>query len=704
MLESLKLRKLVFDSNPLNYLKIMTRSKLYFMRFTILLFTFLCLYSLNAYPQTYSYKAQFGSEGTDNDQFGSLLGLAINSDGDVLVGDINFTNNKDAVKIFTSEGVYKSQFGSYGSGEGQSYGLFAFAFAANGDIIAANTNNDRVEVLNSEGVFKSNFGGCCEGDGKMDFPNGVTVAPNGNIIVADSDNHRVQIFDSNGEYKSQFGGLGYGDGQMVGPRDVAVAPNGDLYVANRFGHKVQIFDSNGVYKSQIGGYGSGDGRFNQPTDVHFAANGDLLVVDANNDRVQVFNSNGVYKNQFGGFGFGDGEFDFPFRLAEASNGDIYVTDVSNHRVQIFAPFICDDFSVSTEAPSFCEGEDQVELTTTTTAVNPTYAWSDGVVADGSTATIFGPQGGSAYYVTVSDENGCSQTASVQLEANDSPVFDFENGTVSNASGNNVYTIEVCGGNLPYTLDFNSEGGFATINQLPSATANCQNIQVVYGNGVEWDITVESANGCSGEDSVLESDSENITDFVVSIDGFNLTNESGYNQADGAVTVNILGGNASCDEYTYDWSGPNTNLSNTGGVTDNTISGLAAGIYFVTVTDCTGNSQVGDTYVSRNTGRGRGRGGRKTANTGELALSLKVSPNPFAAQTNIAFSMIHSENVDIDVFGLSGQHIATIFEGRVEAGVLQNISFEADGLQTGTYLIRLMTESGVLQYQKVVLVR
>ncbi len=54
--------------------------------------------------------------------------------------------------------------------------------------------------------------------------------------------------------------------------------------------------------------------------------------------------------------------------------------------------------------------------------------------------------------------------------------DSSTGT-NNSTGNNIYTVEYCGGTPPYTLEFSSEGGFATVDQVPSPNPNCRNLQV-----------------------------------------------------------------------------------------------------------------------------------------------------------------------------------------------------------------------------------
>ncbi len=63
------------------------------------------------------------------------------------------------------------------------------------------------------------------------------------------------------------------------------------------------------------------------------------------------------------------------------------------------------------------------------------------------------------------------------------------------------------------------------------------------------------------------------------------------------------------------------------------------------------------------------------------------PNPFNSTTVIPFSLASTVNVKLAVYDLSGRMVATLVEGRVEAGS-HSVSFEAGKLATGVYLYRL----------------
>lgn len=69
------------------------------------------------------------------------------------------------------------------------------------------------------------------------------------------------------------------------------------------------------------------------------------------------------------------------------------------------------------------------------------------------------------------------------------------------------------------------------------------------------------------------------------------------------------------------------------------------------------------------------------------------PNPFNPSTLIRFGMPSPSHVSIKVFNLLGREVATLFEGRKDAGV-HELQFDAAHLSSGVYLYRIQTEDAV----------
>lgn len=80
------------------------------------------------------------------------------------------------------------------------------------------------------------------------------------------------------------------------------------------------------------------------------------------------------------------------------------------------------------------------------------------------------------------------------------------------------------------------------------------------------------------------------------------------------------------------------------------------------------------------------------------------PNPFNPTTKISFSIPNAENVSLKVYNVLGQQVATLFEGRKQAGV-HELTFDASGLTSGVYFYRLESQdAGVSITRKLTLIK
>jgi hypothetical protein len=78
------------------------------------------------------------------------------------------------------------------------------------------------------------------------------------------------------------------------------------------------------------------------------------------------------------------------------------------------------------------------------------------------------------------------------------------------------------------------------------------------------------------------------------------------------------------------------------------------------------------------------------------------PNPFNATTTIRFSLPKQGVASLKVYNVLGQEVATLVDGPLQAGEHQ-LQWSADGVASGTYLIRLSFED-YSKTQKVVLLK
>lgn len=198
----------------------------------------------------------------------------------------------------------------------------------------------------------------------------------------------------------------------------------------------------------------------------------------------------------------------------------------------------------------------------------TYAWNDPGNQIGQTATGL-CQG--TYVVTVTDSSGCSIVDSVSII--EPTVLDITLNGVTNVSCNGVCDgaagVTVTGGTQPYTivwLDLN----LTPVAFGDTATGLCAGVYVA---------GVQDANGC--QDSVLVT----ITEPPAIVINLSQMNASCNGVCDGYVVASVTGG---VPGYTYQWS-------NGGGNVDS-IGGLCAGAFTVTVTDATGCVDSASTII------------------------------------------------------------------------------------------------------------
>lgn len=180
-----------------------------------------------------------------------------------------------------------------------------------------------------------------------------------------------------------------------------------------------------------------------------------------------------------------------------------------------------------------------------------YMWSNGEAGE----TIDGLVSG-VYSVTVVDANACTSTASITIESDaiDCSTLNFEIVTTNvscNGGNDGSATVSGVGGLLPYTISWNFGITASTINNL--------------GAGV-YVAVISDENNCTVETTIIIEEPSPVTIIMSSTD----ETEEGTNDA--SATATVYGGTS---PYSYEWST---------GATSSEISGLSAGLYFLTVTD------------------------------------------------------------------------------------------------------------------------
>jgi len=192
-----------------------------------------------------------------------------------------------------------------------------------------------------------------------------------------------------------------------------------------------------------------------------------------------------------------------------------------------------------------------------------YTWSNG----SSDAAIANLAAGN-YTVTVTDGENCTAVASVDITE---PTAVFANASatsqIQNGINDGTATADPVGGVAPYTFEWSNGETSQSISNLSPGT---------------YTVSVTDANGCV----VSQSVTVNSVDCAISATS-QVTDVICPGGSDGAASVSVTGG---LEPLAYLWSN---------GATSESISGLSAGNYAVTVTDDAGCIAQANVTVNTN---------------------------------------------------------------------------------------------------------
>ena len=212
----------------------------------------------------------------------------------------------------------------------------------------------------------------------------------------------------------------------------------------------------------------------------------------------------------------------------------------------------------------CNGATDGEITVSASggAVSYTYDWGNG-----NTDSTLSNVAAGTYTVTVTDANTCTNTLTITLAQPPAIVTNPSSTNVScNSFTDGTATVAPTGGSGTFGYTWSTD---PTVDTLASVTGLAAG---------QYYITITDSSSCSIIDTV------DITQPAALIANTNATDQSCFNIADGTATATPTGGTA---PYTFLWSNASVN---------DTLTGLTAATYFVTVTDANGCNMVDNAVV------------------------------------------------------------------------------------------------------------
>lgn len=190
----------------------------------------------------------------------------------------------------------------------------------------------------------------------------------------------------------------------------------------------------------------------------------------------------------------------------------------------------------------------------------TYSWTPAQSPGGPFLSGLAAGG---YSLTVSDGNNCTVSTNFTIIEPSVLTSTYTSLPATCGLSNGSATVTVGGGTPLYNITWNT----GPTQTGPIAT----NMQ----GGPSWIATITDAKGCTITQTVSVA-----TPPLPSITGFSVNPPTCFGLSNGTVTVNYTSGTA---PYTVAWSNPISQTINTSLLTTS-VSGIAAGLYSVTLTD------------------------------------------------------------------------------------------------------------------------
>ena len=232
-------------------------------------------------------------------------------------------------------------------------------------------------------------------------------------------------------------------------------------------------------------------------------------------------------------------------------------------------------------PITCFGGDDGTATVSVSGGTAGYSiWMDDnqqlqTLSDTTFRASFTGLNGGDHVFTVKDTHNCVATLTITFIEPDpmNRVLDTITDVVCYGQNSGTATVTISGGTLPYVM--------TVADNIPEITLNTEDPYTITGLwAATYTISIVDAHGCTAQMEITVQQPDSLS-AIASV----LNNVDCFGTLTGAATVLPEGG---IPPYTYNWTGDRT---------EQTVDSLAAGRYYVTVTDANGCTASDSTNIS-----------------------------------------------------------------------------------------------------------
>lgn len=202
-----------------------------------------------ALPNPFTILARYDAKSLRLDHPGAL---AIAPDGNLYVTDLS-----QRVTVISPAGQVLRRWGKPGTGPGEFKFIASdpttptdvagkIAVGHNGMVYISDSGNDRVQVFTPQGRFIRQFGSYGSGKGQFFFPGDLVVDGSGNVYVGDGQSQTVAKFSPGGTVIWRIGGSASSDPDLAGHQHLAsIDAHGRLVMVNDDQGRVLYVDPSG---------------------------------------------------------------------------------------------------------------------------------------------------------------------------------------------------------------------------------------------------------------------------------------------------------------------------------------------------------------------------------------------------------------------------------------------------------------------------